>query len=287
MKIEKYQERFFDEHPALYPWPNLLVEAGFGKTYKLRDVKFKKYLNLLGIKKNDKVLDVGCGEGIFLARVVKTYGAVGTGVDISKKSIAAAEFHRLRSEHAGRLQFQVADATGLPFPDGSFNYVLSFDFLEHVKNQSQALSEMIRVLKSGGRLLIYTINKNQRYTWNFWLDKLGVDVYKIVAHDPKLFLNPDWVLKELKKRGMKIERIELYGSFFTLAFDELLMILILGLKKLGFWSSASRLKMAMGRVFFILVDFLSCFLLVPMEILEVPWKRAGYSNSFFCFGKKG
>jgi 2-polyprenyl-3-methyl-5-hydroxy-6-metoxy-1,4-benzoquinol methylase len=281
MKTEKYQEGFFDERPGLYPWPDLLVKFGFSKSYKPRDVKFKKYLGLLGIKKDGKVLDVGCGEGIFLARVARTYKAVGTGVDISKKSIETAwQWQKLG------LKFKVVQATKLPFPDESFNHVLSFDVLEHIRNQSKALAEMVRVLKPGGGLLIYTINRNQHYTWNFWLNKLGVDVYKRVAHDSSLFLEPRWVKKELERMGIGVERLELYGSFFTLALDEAIMLFILGLKKLGFFSPSSRFKTALGRVFLTLADFLSRFLLAPLEVLEIPWKKAGYSNSFFVLGRK-
>lgn len=287
----QYQEKFFDKHPGLYPWPDLLVEAGFDKNYKPRDVKFKKYLDLLGMEKGEKVLDVGCGEGIFLARVVKTYGVDGTGVDISKKSIATA-----KRWQAPRLQFRVADAVKLPFQNESFDHVLSFDTLEHIGDpasaeasagrQSKALSEMVRVLKPGGSLLIYTINKNQRYTLNFWLDRLGVDIYDNVGHDPDLFLDPDWIRGELERMGIEVERVELFNSLFTLAFDAAIMVFLLGLKRLSFFDPASRLKIAVGKVFLNLADLLSRALLTPLEMLELPWKRSGYSNSFFVLGRK-
>lgn len=265
----------------LYPWPNLLVEVGFSKSYKPRDVKFRRYLDLLGIKKTDKVLDVGCGLGIFLARVAKTYEADCTGVDISRRSIAAA-----KRWDPSRLRFQVADATQLPFPDESFDHVLSFDVLEHIRDQGKALSEMVRVLKPSGSLLIYTINKNQPYTWNFWLDKLGVDVYQRVAHDPNLFLDPGRVKKELERMGIGVKRLELFNSFFTLAADETIMVLLSGLRQLSFFDPSLRFKATVGRVFLNLADFLSRLSLAPLEALEIPWKKSGYSNSFFVLGKK-
>lgn len=298
VKTEQHQEKFFDKRPGLYPWPDLLVGVGFSKNYKPRDVKFKKYLDLLGMKKGKKVLDVGCGEGIFLARVAKTYGADCTGVDISKKSIATAkrlESLRPRSGQAPRLHFQVADVTRLPFKDKSFDHVLSFDTLEHISDQSKALSEMARVLKPGGSLLLYTINKSQRYTWNFWLDKVGVDVYERVAHDPNLFLDPSWVKEELEGMGIEVGRLELFNSFFTLVADETIMILFLGLRRLGFFNPsspgtgrylASRFKAAVGKIFLNLTDLFSRLLLTPLEALEIPWKRSGYSNSFFILGRK-
>lgn len=281
MENKQFQAQFFDNQPSLYPWPNLLVETGFKKTYKPRDVKFKKYLNLLGMKEGEKILEVGCGEGIFLARVARTYEVDCTGVDISKKSIATA-----KKWEFSRLRFQVADVAQLPFKNEEFNHVISIDALEHIQDQKRALLEMVRVLKPSGLLLLYTINKNQRYTWNFWLDKMGIDVYKRVAHDPPLFLEPLWIKKELRKRGMRIKRLELYDSFFLLACEEVIMLFVLGLKKLNFFNPSSPVKTRLGKIFFNLTDWFSRFLLISLGILEIPWKKLGYSNSFFVLGRK-
>ncbi len=281
METEQYQEKFFDEQPGLYPWPDLLVEMGYSISYKPRDLKFKKYLNLLGLKKGGKILDVGCGTGTFLARIAKTYQVDCTGVDISKKSIAFA--NRWGSP---RLHFKVADATQLPFADESFDHVLSFDALEHIQDQSKALSEIARVLKPSGSLLIYTINKNQRYTWNFYLNKLGIDIYERAAHDPDLFLDPRWVKKELKRRNINIERLELFNSFFTLAADEVIMIFLSISNKLNLFNSPPRFKIVLGRLFLIMANIYSHLSLAFLEVLEIPWKRLGYSNSFFVLGRK-
>jgi ubiquinone biosynthesis O-methyltransferase len=286
MKSKQSQERFFDRNPGLYPWPNLLINKGFNKNYKPRDVKFKKYLGLLEMKRGDRVLDVGCGTGVFLARIAQTWGIDAVGVDISKNSIALAKSLKLNSGMTSRLRFQTAEATKLPFKDKSFDHVLSFDVLEHVRDQKEALSEMVRVLKPSGSLLIYTINKHQRYTWNFWLDKLGIDIYERVAHDPDLFLDPRWVKKELERRNINIEQLELFNSFFTLAADEVIMIVLSVFKRLGLFESSPRFKVVLGRLFLNIANIYSRLSLVFLELLETPWKRFGYSNSFFVLGRK-
>lgn len=279
--LKQSQEKFFDEQPGFYPWPDLLIEVGFSKNYKPRDLKFKKFLDLLEMKKGDRVLDVGCGTGIFLARIAQTYQADCTGVDISRKSITTAK--RWKSP---QLHFKVAEATQLPFKNESFDYVLSFDALEHIRDQSKALSEMVRALKPGGSLLIYTINENQRYTWNYWLDKLGIDIYKRVAHDSDLFLDPRWVKKELSKLEIEVKRLELFNSFFTLAADEVIMIFFSIFNKLNFFSSPSRFKDVMERLLLNLTNIYSHLFLAPLEVLEIPWKKFGFSNSFFVLGRK-
>lgn len=283
---KQYQEKFFDEHPVFYPWPHLLMETGFNKIYKLREAKIRKYLDFLKMKPREKVLDIGCGTGIFLVRVAKTYGVDGTGIDISEKSIATAKSLRLRSGQATRLHFQVGDAVQLPFANKSFDYVLSFDSLEHIQDQAISLSEMVRVLKPKGSLLVYTINRNQRYTWHFWLSKLGVPIGKRAAHDPELFLDPNWVRKELTRLGVEIKSLELFHSFFTLAVDEVIMLFLLGFKCLNLFDPSSRFKTLLGRTFLNSANFFSRLFLLPLEALEVPWKKAGYSNSFFILGEK-
>ena len=280
-KTKKYQKEFFNQKASLYPWPHLLIKAGFGKTYKPREVKFKEYLDLLGMKPKDKVLDVGCGKGIFLARTRKTYKVKGVGVDFSSKSIA-----RAKKWSKTNLVFQVADATKLPFDDQTFDYVLSFDTLEHIQDQEKALSEMVRVLKGKGKLLIYTLNKNQSFTWHFWLKKIGVPIGKRAAHDPDLFLDPEETKKKLKDLGIKIKRLELFNSLFTLAADEAIMLTVLIFKHLNFFNPASRFKTNLGKAFLNTTDFFSHLLLPLLQILETPWRKAGYSNSFFVLGEK-
>jgi ubiquinone/menaquinone biosynthesis C-methylase UbiE len=280
-KTKKYQKEFFDQKASLYPWPDLLIKAGFDQTIKPREVKFKKYLDLLGMKPKERVLDVGCGKGIFLARIRKTYKVKGVGVDLSPKSIAQA-----KRWSEPDLVFQVAEATKLPFKNQTFDYVLSFDTLEHIQDQKKALSEMVRVLKDRGKLLIYTINKNQAFTWHFWLKKIGVPIGQRAAHNSALFLDPGWIRKELEKLGIKIKRLELFNSFFSLAADEALMLTILGFKSLNFFDPASGFKTNLGQVFLKATNFFSHLSLIPLEVLDFPWKAAGYSNSFFVLGEK-
>lgn len=102
------------------------------------------------------LLDVGCGTGhwsIFFAE----QGFEVTGVDISPKMISLAQ-----ARNALHCRFAVADAIKLPFPNKSFDAVSAMTVLEFVSDARRACTEMIRCLKSGGHLIVGTLNRLAR-----------------------------------------------------------------------------------------------------------------------------
>jgi len=98
------------------------------------------------------LLDVGCGRGNFTAvlarRAVNTYG-----VDVS-----AVEVGEARLKYPG-IFFAQATAENLPFEDKIFDAISFLEVLEHVEDESQAISEIKRVLKDGGQVLISVPHK--------------------------------------------------------------------------------------------------------------------------------
>ncbi|SDL94913.1 Methyltransferase domain-containing protein [Nonomuraea maritima] len=101
----------------------------------------------------DQVLDVGCGTGYLsriMAPVIMPGGRV-TGIDPSPAMVD----HATRRAPAN-CSYIVGEGQGLPFPDGSFDLVVSSLAVHHmpVEARPQALRQMFRVLRPGGRLLI-------------------------------------------------------------------------------------------------------------------------------------
>jgi len=98
-----------------------------------------------------RVLEIGCGvgtDGLQFARA----GAIYTGVDLTE---AAIDLARSNFESAGlRGEFRVADAESLDFPDETFDVVYSHGVLHHTPDINAAVSEVYRVLKSGGRAIV-------------------------------------------------------------------------------------------------------------------------------------
>jgi len=92
------------------------------------------------------VLDVGCGEGRF-CRIMSEHVPLVTGLDPTRKLLDQARL-------LGGATYVEGHAEALPFDDGSFHCVVSYLSLIDIADAKRALSEMSRVLKPGGRLMV-------------------------------------------------------------------------------------------------------------------------------------
>jgi ubiquinone/menaquinone biosynthesis C-methylase UbiE len=101
-------------------------------------------LDLLAARPNERILDLGCGDGR-LTLEAAAGGASLTGVDLSPALAAAARERE--------IDVQVADAAALPYPDASFDAVLSNAALHWMTAPEPVLGEAARVLKPGGRFV--------------------------------------------------------------------------------------------------------------------------------------
>lgn len=117
-------------------------------------------LDLVGEVRGRGVLDVGCGDGDLAVELSKR-GARVVGIDASGSVIEAAE----RKATASRVgvDFRVAMAERLPFPDEHFDIVVAVTVLCFVDDAAPVFREMARVLRPGGHLVIGELGK-----WSFW-----------------------------------------------------------------------------------------------------------------------
>jgi 2-polyprenyl-6-hydroxyphenyl methylase/3-demethylubiquinone-9 3-methyltransferase len=107
-----------------------------------------RVLRALSGERLDRVLDLGCGDGTFAARLA-ALGAQVTGVDPAPTALA-----RARVAHP-ELEFVAPTADGgLPFPDTGFDAVVCVNVLQHVADTQSLLSEARRVLVPGGLLAV-------------------------------------------------------------------------------------------------------------------------------------
>lgn len=112
------------------------------------DLAAKEIVRELKIKPNDKILELGCGIGLLANSIIKTanLSLEYFGLDLYKNSAMATYKNGVNSTQA--------DLIFLPFPNKSFDHLISTDVLEHVQDADSAISEISRVLKTEGKAFI-------------------------------------------------------------------------------------------------------------------------------------
>ena len=103
-----------------------------------------------GPRLEGRTLENGCGVGMYVSHLA-ALGARVTGLEF--------DFDRARQAAQGALRIVNAAGESLPFPDATFDLILSHEVLEHVRDDRKAASEIVRVLKTGGRAVIFTPNR--------------------------------------------------------------------------------------------------------------------------------
>jgi demethylmenaquinone methyltransferase/2-methoxy-6-polyprenyl-1,4-benzoquinol methylase len=106
-------------------------------------------------KPGERILDIACGTGTSTLPLARA-GATVVGVDFSPQMIAEAQ------KRHPKIEFREADAMKLPFGDDEFDAVTISFGLRNVQEPKQALAEMYRVLKPGGRLVVCEFSKPPR-----------------------------------------------------------------------------------------------------------------------------
>ena len=107
------------------------------------------------IREGDSVLDVGCGGGVdtFLAALMVGPRGRAIGIDLVPEMVARAR-ENVRKTSLKNVSFQEASPEEMPFPDGSFDVVISNGAFNLVIEKAKALKEVFRVLKPRGRLMM-------------------------------------------------------------------------------------------------------------------------------------
>ena len=173
----------FESVAGSYDLMNDLMSLGIHRAWK------QDFAARSGVLPGDRVLDLAGGTGDIAALMSKRVGARGR-VVLTDINQAMLDVGRRRLEDRGivsNVEFALADAEHLPFPDGEFDAVTIAFGLRNVTDKDAALREMRRVLKPGGRALILEFSevraeplKKLYNTWSFGvLPVLG----KLIAND--------------------------------------------------------------------------------------------------------
>ena len=105
----------------------------------------------------ERLLDVGCGPGFYVAELLERVGPEGhvTGIDTSAPMLSITA---RRVEGHDNVELVEAPATALPFDSGAFDAAISVQVLEYVDDVGVALAELHRVLRPGGRLVLWDVD---------------------------------------------------------------------------------------------------------------------------------
>ncbi|MGH8003848.1 MAG: class I SAM-dependent methyltransferase [Limisphaerales bacterium] len=125
------------------------MAGDFGQIAKSIEDGAAEFINRLQISKGAKVLDVACGTGNLAIPAAKA-GAVVTGLDFASNLVEQA---RVRAKAEGlKIEFQEGDAEAMPYPDGSFDVVVTMFGAMFCPRPEKAAAELLRVTKPGGRI---------------------------------------------------------------------------------------------------------------------------------------
>jgi arsenite methyltransferase len=138
------------------------IAAGFAMRWSSREGKLEvrdRMLDGLAMTGEERVLDFGCGTGLMVIGAAKRLkSGRATGLDLFGDADAARENAKLEGV-TDKIRIETGDPLKLVYPDGNFNVVISALALSRLayEDRAQAVREMWRVLKPGGRLSIFDV----------------------------------------------------------------------------------------------------------------------------------
>lgn len=104
--------------------------------------------------KGKTCLDAGCGGGRFVVALARLGALRVEGIDVSEKAIGAAAERLNARGLTPQAHVQVASVLQVPFPDSTFDYVVSSGVIHHTPDPYKAFTELDRVLKPGGKMFL-------------------------------------------------------------------------------------------------------------------------------------
>ena len=128
------------------------------------------------------LLENGCGVGTYIPHLAK-----------HARSVTGLEYDFERAREAGELSNRVLCAAGemLPFADAVFDLISSNEVIEHVMDDRQTVTEMVRVLKKGGRILLFCPNRGYPYETHgvYWRGEYHFGNIPLVNYLPRMWRN--------------------------------------------------------------------------------------------------
>lgn len=150
--LRELYDRHAEERYRLVPGPRLLSR------------KHQGIIAHLNLPPSSRVLDAGCGDGVYCEWLSHQGHALVVGIDISTRILAIARSNVANRGNANVMRFLAGNLERLPFADASLDAVVCSQVIEHLLDDQAGLNELHRVLRSGGQLVISTDNHDNLVT---------------------------------------------------------------------------------------------------------------------------
>lgn len=175
--------------------------------------RLSQVLELLRFKPEDRILDLGCGIG-FYSREIENLNSLVVGVDFSIEALKC-----------GKKEYRIknlvcADILKLPFRDKSFDKILLVEVVEHIEDQDRLFSEINRVLKADGELLLTTSPIRsyvlfpliQRIRGSKLVHKV-ITPYDVEGHKHVAIQHPHILRTTLRRSGFEVIKERYFNAF--------------------------------------------------------------------------
>ena len=186
-----------------------------GESKSLHDINplrlgyIKKRSNL----KNARVLDAGCGGGI-LSEALAASGAIVTGIDMGKESLAAAQLHLKKTRYQINYYQITVESLAASEPE-SFDIITCMELLEHVPEPESVINACYRLLKPGGNIFFATINRTfKAFVFAIFGAEYILKLLPKGTHKFNKFVKPLEIEQWAEKAGFKIQ--DLSGMEYNL-----------------------------------------------------------------------
>ena len=184
---EQQVEAMFDRIAGVYDRMNRVMTAGLDARWRERAV------DLAAVGRGGRALDVACGTGDLAAELARRVGDEGevVGCDFSERMLELAR------GKAPNIRFEQANALALPYPDDTFDAATVGFGARNFSELPRGLSEMARVVRPGGRVVVLEITTPQRpplsWFYGVWFDRIVPALGKVTGQAEAYSYLPDSV----------------------------------------------------------------------------------------------
>lgn len=196
-------------------------DGAFRLLHDINPLRLKWLLAQCGGLRDKRLLDIGCGGGIF-AEAAARAGAKVTGLDAAAAAIEAARAHAAKNAQEGLdITYHHGDGVGA-LPPGQYEVITCFEVLEHTAQPAALVADIATRLAPGGVAVFSTINRTAR-AWALMVLALE-HVLKIIpqsTHDYRRFVTPAELARACRHSGLRVADIcgmqySFFGHFYRL-----------------------------------------------------------------------